>query len=138
MQYLLCQTRRLKEENEELRAQMSSLGPSQSRQPQSQRTASRRTDEASFPGNAEFPSSSHTTQYEEEFLLARQVQLDEGTDSTRVSTKMRHDRKSRLSDAMRARLEPQVLDIEGKPNMTKTLEARLSSSATTIMSKWPS
>lgn len=36
MQSLLRQTRQLKEENEELCAQMSSMGPSQSWQPQSQ------------------------------------------------------------------------------------------------------
>ena len=104
MQSLLHQMRQLKEENEELQAQMSSLGSSQSRQPQSQWTASRRTDE--IPRNTEFLSGSRTTWYEEELSPARQVQLDKGTDSTRVSTKRRHEKKSCLSYAMRAQLEP--------------------------------
>ena len=52
MQSLLRQTRRLKEENEELCTQMSSTGPSQSWQQQTQRTTSRHIDETSFPKNA--------------------------------------------------------------------------------------
>ena len=60
MQSLIYQTKGLNEENEELRAQMLSASPSQSRQPRSQRTTLRRTYEASFPGNAEFPTCSHT------------------------------------------------------------------------------
>ncbi|RVW60189.1 hypothetical protein CK203_088214 [Vitis vinifera] len=65
------EARRLKEENEELRAQMSLVGPSQSRQTRSHRIASRRTNEASFPRNETFPFGSHTTGSEEELSPTR-------------------------------------------------------------------
>ena len=133
MQSLIRQTRRLKEENEELHAQMSSTSLSQSQQPQSQRMASRQTDETFFPRNVEFSSSSHTTRFEKEFSPAYQVQQDESTDFTRVSTKRRRDRRSRLSDAMRAQLGPQTPGIKAKPCMVETLEARLGPSITAIM-----
>ncbi|RVW87569.1 Transposon Ty3-G Gag-Pol polyprotein [Vitis vinifera] len=68
-------------------------GLSKSQQPQTQRTTSRRTDKASFLGNVKFPFRSHTTRSDEEFLPAHQVQLDEGIDSTQVSTKKRRDRR---------------------------------------------
>lgn len=45
---------------------------------------------------------------------------------------------SRLSDAMRARLGPQTLGVEGKPGMVETLKARLGHSTTTFMPEWPS
>lgn len=138
MQSLLRQTRRLKEKNEELHVQMSSAGSSQSQKPQSQWIVSRRTDKTSFLGNAEFYSSNHTTRSEEEFSPAFQVQLDKGIDSTILSMKKRRDKRSWLSDAMRARLEPQTLGVEGKSSMVETLEARLDLSATTITSEWPS
>ena len=44
MHSLLLQMKRLKQENEELQAQMSASGPFQSRHSQSQQIASRRTD----------------------------------------------------------------------------------------------
>ena len=138
MQSLLRQTRRLKEKNEELHVQMSSAGSSQSQKPQSQWIVSRRTDKTSFPGNVEFYSSSHTARYEEEFSPAFQVQLDKGIDSTLLSMKKRCDKRSWLSDAMRARLGPQTLGVEGKSSMVETLEARLDLSATIITSEWPS
>ena len=106
IQSLLHQTRWLKKENEELCAQMSLAGLSKSQQPQTQRTTSRRTDKASFLGNVKFPFRSHTTRSDEEFLPAHQVQLDEGIDSTQVSTKKRRDRRLRLSNVIRAWLGP--------------------------------
>lgn len=73
IQSLLHQTRWLKKENEEVRAQMSLVGLSKSQQPQTQRTTSRWTNKASFPGNVKFPFGSHTTRFDEEFLPAHQV-----------------------------------------------------------------
>ena len=105
MQSLIRQTRRLKEENEELCAQMSSAGPSQSRQPRSQQITLKCTNEASFLRNAEFPLA-HMMRSEEEFSPNHEVQLDEIFDSTQVSTKRRCDRRSRLSDAMQVGLGP--------------------------------
>ncbi|KAL6330030.1 hypothetical protein AAG906_039945 [Vitis piasezkii] len=71
VQALLQETRRLEEENDVLRIQVSSSGPPRSRQPRSQ-------------------SSS-----------AYHAQQDESSNSTHVLTKRRRDRKSQLSDAMR-------------------------------------
>nr|CAN69938.1 hypothetical protein VITISV_038782 [Vitis vinifera] len=100
--------------------------------------ASRHTDEVSFHGNIEFPSGNHTMRDEEELSPTRQVQLDESSESTRVSTKRRRDRRSRLSDAMRAWLGPQTPGVEGKICIIETLEVCLGPSNTAIMSKWPS
>ena len=74
----------------------------------------------------------------EEFSPTRQVQLDESIDSTRVSTKRRRNKRSRLSNSMRAWLGPQRPYIEGKASMVKTLEARLGPSTAAIVSEWPS
>ena len=65
------------------------------------------------------------------------MQLDESSDFTRVSTKGRHDQRSHLSNAMRARLGPQSPSIGGKPYVAETLEARLGPSAATIISELP-
>ncbi|RVW31668.1 hypothetical protein CK203_092741 [Vitis vinifera] len=55
------------------------------------------------------------TQFEEELSLASQMQVDEGTDSTQALMKRRCDRRSRLSNALRARLGPQAPGVEGQP-----------------------
>ena len=73
MHSLLLQMKRLKQENEELQAQMSASGPFQSRHPQSQQIASRRTDEESFPRNTEFSSGSYMTRFEEELSPTHQT-----------------------------------------------------------------
>ena len=57
VQALLQEMRRLKEENDVLHIQVSSSGPPRSRQPRSQRANSRRNNEATYPGNAEFLSN---------------------------------------------------------------------------------
>ena len=137
IQSLFRQTKRLKQENEELRAQIA-LGFSQSWHPQSQQIALRQTDETSFPRNTEFSSSSYMTRYEEEFSLAHQTQLDEGFDFTQTSMKMRQDRRSHLSDALRARLGPQAPSVEEQPCILKTLKTRLGLPAAVVMSGWPS
>ncbi|RVW85215.1 hypothetical protein CK203_046619 [Vitis vinifera] len=66
------------EENDVLRIQVSSSGPSRDQRSRSQRTNSRHNQE------------------------------DESSDSTRISSKRQCNRKSQLSDAMRARLGPQA------------------------------
>ena len=60
MQALLHQMKRLRKENEELQAQMSTVGPSQSWHTQSRQTASRQTIEASFPEGIEFSFGSYS------------------------------------------------------------------------------
>ena len=55
MHSLLLQTKRLKQENEELQAQMSASGPSQSRHPQSQQIAQDRLMRHLSPGTRSSP-----------------------------------------------------------------------------------
>ena len=50
---LLQETRRLREENDMLRIQASSSGPSCNRQPRSQQTNSKQNQEATYPRNIE-------------------------------------------------------------------------------------
>ena len=57
MQALLCETRRLGEENKVLRIQVSSSSPPRSGQPRSRQMNSRQNEEATYPGNVEFPSN---------------------------------------------------------------------------------
>ena len=113
-------------------------GPSQSRHPQIQQTAARRTDEASFPENTEFSSDNYTRRSEEEVSPTRQTQLNEGADSTRTSMKSRHGRRSHLSDAMWARLGPQAPGMEKQPCISETPKARLGPPSAVVMSEWPS
>ncbi|KAJ9682518.1 hypothetical protein PVL29_018437 [Vitis rotundifolia] len=94
VQALLRETRRLREENDVLCIQVSSSGPSRSRQPKSQRTNSKQKEEVSYPRNIKFPSSGQEMPPEEKFPLAYQAPLDESSDSTHISTKRRCDRRS--------------------------------------------
>ena len=116
---------------------MSTSGFSQSRHPQSQQTASRWTDEAFFPKNTEFTSGSYMAQFEEELSPASQMKVDEGTDSTQALMKRRCDRRSCLSNALRARLGPQAPGVEGQPCVSETLKAHLGPSSTVVMLEWP-
>ena len=84
MQTLFYQTKQLIEENEELQAQMSVAGPSQSRHTQSQQTTSRQIVETSYPEGTKFSYGSYSRQSKEESSSDRQMQLDEGINSTRV------------------------------------------------------
>ena len=131
MQTLLRQMERWREENEELRAQISTVGPSQS-----PKKTLRRTVEASFLKGIEFSSGSYSRQPEEEPSLAHQMQLDEDTSSTRASRKMRSSRGLHLSDAMRTWLGPQALGMEGQPHMSETLRACLGQPTVIATSGW--
>ena len=122
---LLRQTKQLREENEELRTQMSIVGTSQSWYTQSRQTTSRRTVEAYFLGSTKFSSDSYSRRSEEEPSLAHQTQLDEGTNSTRTSRKRRPNRGSHLFEAIWAQLGPQALGVEVQPRMSNTLRARI-------------
>lgn len=53
------------------------------------------------------------------------MQPDEGTTSTHVSRKIRHDRRLHLSDAMQAQLGPQAPSVEGQSHMLETLRVHL-------------
>lgn len=94
LQALLRETRRLKEENDVLQIQVSSLGPPHSRQPRSQLTNSRQNEEVIYPKNVESPFDEHGMQPDEKPLPTYHALLDESSDSTGVSSKRRRDRKS--------------------------------------------
>ena len=94
VQTLLQETRRLREENDVLRIQVSLLGLPWSRQLRSQRTDSRQNEEATYPGNVEFPSNEQEVLPKEISPPACHAPQDESSDFTRISAKMRLDRKS--------------------------------------------
>ena len=85
-----------------------------------------------------FSYGSYLRQSREESSSNHQVQPDEETISTQVSRNMRHDKRSHLSDAIQARLGPQVPSAEGQSCMSETLRARLGPLAVTPMSEGPS
>ena len=67
MQALLHETRRLREENEVLRIQVSSSGPPHSHRPRNERTNSRENEEATYPRNAKFPYNKQGAQPEQRY-----------------------------------------------------------------------
>ena len=67
-----------------------------------------------YPGNAEFPYNEQEMQSKQRSSPACHAQQDESSDSTRVLAKMRRNRKSQLSDAMRAKLGPQMPGMGGE------------------------
>ena len=77
--------------------------------------------------------------FEEELSPASQMKVDEGTDSTQALMKRRCDRRSCLSNALRARLGPQAPGVEGHPGVegqpcvSETLKAHLGRSSTVVM-----
>lgn len=93
VQALLYETRRLRQENDVLRIQTSSSGPSRSQQPRSQQTNSRRNKEVIYPENVESPSDEHVTRLDVRPLPTQHTLLDESSDSTRMSSKRRRDKE---------------------------------------------
>ena len=114
MERLLRETRRLREENNMLRIQVSSSGLSRSRQLKSQRTNSKQNEDVSFPRNAKFFFDSQEERPEEKLPLTHPTLLDDSSNSTHISTKRRCDRRSQLFDVMGARLGPQTPSMEGR------------------------
>ncbi|RVW70513.1 hypothetical protein CK203_056134 [Vitis vinifera] len=75
---------------------------------------------------------------DEKFSPSCQALLDEISYSTHMSTKRRHDRKSQLSDAIRARLGPQAPCMERIPHVAVAQELYPGPSTTMVMPEWPS
>ena len=75
-------------------------------------------------------------QFEEKSPPICQAPLDESSDSTRISTKRRRDRRSQLLDAMRARLGPQTPGMEGRPRIVIAQEVYPSSLVVAVMLDW--
>ena len=130
MQTLLRKTRRLSAENEVLHIQVSSSGRPYSRQPKSQRTNPKQKEEVFFPNSQEALP-------EEKLPLTVPTPLDENSDSTRISTKMRRDRRSQLFDAMRPWLGPQIPCMKGRQRVVTTQEVYPGPSTTAVMPDWP-
>ena len=133
---LLRETRRLKKENDVLRAQVSSSGPSHSWQPKSQWTNSNLNDEVFFPKNTKFHFGSQEIRLDEKFSPTHQALLDESSDSTRLSTKRRRGWRSQLSNMMRAWLRPQTLGMEGRPWVATTQKVCHGPSPVVVMLEW--
>ncbi|KAL6322071.1 hypothetical protein AAG906_003475 [Vitis piasezkii] len=130
VQTLLCETRRLRKENEVLHIQVFSSGLPCSRQPKSQRTNSKQNEDVSFPNSQEALPK-------EKLPPTVPMPLDESFDSTRISTKRRRDRRSQLSDTMRAQLGPQIPCMKGRQCVATTHEVYPGPSATAVVPDWP-
>ncbi|RVW83521.1 hypothetical protein CK203_054203 [Vitis vinifera] len=114
MQALLHETRRLREKNEVLRIQ-----------------------ETTYPRNAEFLHNEQGMQPEQRSPPTCHVQPDENSNSTSVSAKRRHDKKSQLSNVMCSRLVPQMPSMGGKPYIATAQEACPGPSTAPIITNWP-
>ena len=136
VQALLHKTRRLWEENDMLRIQVSSSGPSHSRQPKRQQMNFKQNKEVSFPVNEKFSPDSQEVRPEEKFPPTSPTLLDESSDSTCISTQRRHDKRSQLSDAMRTWLGPQTLDMKGRQRVAMGQEVCPSPSVAVVMLDW--
>ena len=121
MQALLQETRRLREENEVLRIQVSSSGPPHDQRPRGQGANSRLNQEAMYPGITGVVSDMRDERPREQPVPMYHAPQDESSDSTRLSSKRQRDKRPQLSNAMRARLGPQEPSKEKSP-MTMTWE----------------
>ena len=108
VQALLQETRRLREENDVLRIQVSSSGPSCDQRLSGQGTNSRHNQEATYLGNVKPSPNLRDVRPNEVSLVAYHAPQDESSDSTRVLSKRQRDKRLQLSDGMRARLGPQT------------------------------
>ena len=121
MQALLQETRRLREENEVLRIQVSSSGPPHDQRPRGQGANSRLNQEAMYPGITGVVPDMRDERPREQPVPMYHAPQDESSDSTRLSSKRQRDKRPQLSNAMRARLGPQEPSKE-KPPTTMTWE----------------
>ena len=119
-----------------LRIQVSSSGPSHSRQPKRQQMNFKQNKEVSFPVNEKFSPDSQEVRPEEKFPPTSPTLLDESSDSTCISTQRRHDKRSQLSDAMRTWLGPQTLDMKGRQRVAMGQEVCPSPSVAVVMLDW--
>ena len=106
MQALLQETRRLREENDVLRIQVSSSGPPRDQLARGQGTNSGYNQEATYLRIVEIAPDMHSGQLNELPLPMYRAPQVESSDYTRVSSKRQHDKRPQLSDVMRARLGP--------------------------------
>ncbi|RVW17508.1 hypothetical protein CK203_085520 [Vitis vinifera] len=104
---LLQETERLKEENAVLRIQASTSGPPRRQRSRGQVANSRTEPESIYPGSAgAIPGACNVRPHEPRTPMPR-APREESSDSTHFSAKRQRDKKSQLSNSMRARLGPQ-------------------------------
>ena len=107
MQALLQETRRLREENEVLRIQVSSSGPPHDQRPRGQGANSKLNPEAVYPETTRVVPDMRDERPRERPVPMYHAPQDESSDSTRLSPKRQRDKRPQLSNAMQARLGPQ-------------------------------
>ena len=115
MQALLQETTRLREENAVLRIQVSSSGPPHDQRPRGQGANSRPNPESVYPGTIGVVPDMRDERSRERPVPTYHAPQDESSDSTHLSSKRQCDKRPQLSDAMRARLEPQEPGKERPP-----------------------
>ncbi|KAL6346561.1 hypothetical protein AAG906_000179 [Vitis piasezkii] len=104
---LIQETERLREENTVLRIQASTSGPPRRQRSRGQVANSRPEPESIYPGTAgALPETGNVRPHEPHTPMPR-VPREESSDSTHFSAKRQRDRKSQLSNSMRAPLGPQ-------------------------------
>ena len=104
---LLQETERLREENVVLRIQASTSGPPRRQRSRGQVANSRPEPESIYPGTTGvIPEARNVRPHEPHTPIPRALR-EEILDSTHFSAKRQHDRRSQLSNSMRARLGPQ-------------------------------
>ncbi|RVW57322.1 hypothetical protein CK203_079282 [Vitis vinifera] len=116
-------TKRLREENAVLRIQASTSGPPRRQHSRGQVANSRPEPESIHPEIAGAIPETYNVRPHEPHTPMPQAPREESSDSTYFSTKRQRDRKSQLSNSMRARLGPQEPG-RPRPPTTTTWAAR--------------
>ena len=104
---LLQETERLREENAILRIQASTSGPPRRQHSRGQVANYRPEPESIYPGTAGAIPETYNVRPHEPHMPMPRAPREESSDSTHFSAKRQRDRKSQLSNSMRARLGPQ-------------------------------
>ncbi|WJZ90445.1 hypothetical protein VitviT2T_009588 [Vitis vinifera] len=104
---LFQETERLREENAVLCIQASTSGPPRLQRSRGQVANSRSEPESIYPGTAGAIPETYNVRPHEPYTPMPRAPREESSDSTHFSTKRQRDRKSQLSNSIRARLGPQ-------------------------------
>ncbi|RVW59128.1 hypothetical protein CK203_105521 [Vitis vinifera] len=104
---LLQETERLREENAVLRIQASTSGPPCRQRSRGQVANSRSEPKSIYPGTVGVILETYNVRPHEPHTPMPRAPREESSDSTHFSAKRQRDRKSQLSNSMRARLGPQ-------------------------------
>ncbi|RVW58084.1 hypothetical protein CK203_115211 [Vitis vinifera] len=104
---LLQETERLREENVVVSIQASTSGPPRRQRSRGQIANSRPEPESIYPGTAGAILETYNVRPHEPHTPMPRAPREESSDSTHFSAKRQRNRKSQLSNSMRARLGPQ-------------------------------